>query len=104
MLLVVSRSESLRAATASAQVATHWVCEASALDEGLSLGPSRVLVDLNLEPAEFSIAAIERSKQSDLQVVAFMGHHAGRQAILASLAGADRVISEEQLIDELPRL
>ena len=101
MLLVVSRSESLRQVTKAAQLAAHWATESDTLEAGLSLDPSRVLVDLNLEPAEFSLKAIELSKQSDLEVVAFMSQHAGRQAILASLAGADRVISEDQLLDEL---
>jgi hypothetical protein len=104
MILVVSRSESLRRATAAAQLAAHWATETETLEEGLSLEPSTVLVDLNLEPAEFSLEAITRSKRSDLDVVAFLGQPAGRQAILASLAGADRVISEEQLLDELPSL
>jgi len=104
MLLVVSRSEALRDAAARAEVVTFWVSEEAALQEALERMPSGVLVDLNLEPAEFSIAAIERSKQSSLPVVAFLGRPAGRQAILANLAGADRVISQEQLIEELPTL
>ncbi len=101
MILVVSRSQRLRHATAAAQRPTHWATEARTLREGLQLEPSRILVDLNLEPPEFSLEAIEQSQGLEAEVIAFLDQPAGRQAILASLAGADRVISEAQLLDEL---
>ena len=62
----------------------------------------RVLVDLNVEWEQDLVECIRRCKQHGApSVIAFLHERAGEIAIRAHLAGADRVIPQTQLEDEL---
>lgn len=105
MILVVSRNEELRAVADATSLELTWAEEEDLLRDALTLSPTRVLVDLNLDPTHHvALRAIEICKERDasIEVIAFLHEQAGREAILASLAGADRVIPQSQLLDELP--
>ena len=103
MILVVSSNDALREAAASLGVEATWAHDHATICEALSHSPERVLVDLNLEDPEAALRSIETCKKSSdtVEVIAFLHEQAGRQAILASLAGADRVIPQSQLLDEM---
>ena len=71
--------------------------------EGLSLQPATLLVDLNMLTMEDPIAAIAHAKSAENapNILAFLHENAGDTIIKARLAGADRVIPRQQLLDEL---
>ncbi len=82
-----------------------WVGTCADLDAALSLPIARVLVDLNVEWDEDLTRCITRCKELGVKsVIAFLHERKGDVAIRAHLAGADRVISQEQLEKEWERL
>lgn len=106
--VIISRDDSLRA-----RVALHagagsvvWVDSCHALEDALTLAMGRVLVDLNVQWEQDIAACIQRCKTEGRarSVVAFLHERTGDVAIRAHLAGADRVISQSQLENEMDEL
>ena len=106
--LVVTHDASLRdrvqriADKTSAEI--MWVENDESLATAFNLHPKRVLVDLNVPwPGVDIVSCIANCRQQHegVMIVAFLHEQAGELAIRASLAGADRIIPQDQLEAEL---
>ena len=106
--VIISKDASLRARIAQHARAGSvvWVDDCRALEAALSLAMGRVLVDLNVQWEQDIAECIRRCKQEGhaQSVVAFLHERTGDVAIRAHLAGADRVIPQQQLESEIDEL
>lgn len=105
--MIVSRDPVLRrrVQTLGRSARVVWVEDCEALEQALSLAPERVLVDLNVKwPRDVAECIAQCRAHGASSIVAFLHEHAGELAIRARLAGADRVIPQNQLEDELAAL
>lgn len=103
--VIISRDDALRARARAFDDAVTWVDDCAALESALTLPVRQVLVDLNIEWEKDLAYCISECKQRGAAtVIAFLHEHAGEMAIRAHLAGADRVIPQNQLEDEFEAL
>ena len=104
--VIISRDDALRArAEELAADRITWVDDCAGLESAVSLAVGRVLVDLNVEwERDLAHCIGECKKRGATSVIAFLHEHAGEMAIRAHLAGADRVIPQSQLEEELEAL
>lgn len=104
--VIISRDEGLRARARSLdENAVTWVDDCSALESALSVAVGVVLVDLNIEwERDLADCIAQCKKHGASTVIAFLHEHAGEIAIRAHLAGADRVIPQNQLEDEFDQI
>jgi DNA-binding NtrC family response regulator len=111
LTVVISRDPALRETIegicAQGGGRVEWVESCADLRGRPSLHPAHLLVDLNVRwAAEDVLGCISRCKAQHpgSKVIAFLHEYAGDLAVRARLAGADRVIPQNQLERELPDL
>ena len=108
--VVVSRDPGLRQRVESVartrSIDVTWVEDESMLESAFGLQPWRVLVDLNVPWSGDVVHCIERCRAAHegVVIIAFLHEFAGERAIRARIAGANRVIPQRQLENELEEI
>ena len=100
--MIISRDAALKARALQEAPSTLWVDTCAGLEAALKVPPRQVLVDLNVEWEQDITECIAHCRKSGAaSVIAFLHVVSGELAIRAHIAGADRVIPQNQLEDEL---
>lgn len=105
--VIISRDEELRVrARALGEDTVTWVDDCAALESALSLPVHQVLVDLNIEwDQDLAHCIAECKERGASTVIAFLHERTARDlAIRAHVAGADRVIPQNQLEEEFDQI